>query len=188
MRITIPLNVKPVSKKRRVLRATFGNLEMTEIWDRAEKLSKEEMVDFLKSEARRKGWGTTHDALADQSKSDIIEAFVDEIVDPLVDRKAGLGAKRKTAKGWLKIIVSSHPNPDLDEVDTPAPREEFEAQSYADLSRFARNYIEKNNLGAGNFRSEIWKGGKRFGHVSYNGRVWKGDPMGKSVMVYPMEA
>ena len=97
----------------------------------------------------------------------------------------GVKGRSKAKGGRLKVMVSSHPNPDHGETITPAPNEEFESHQYADLSRFARIYIEKYDLGAGNFHSEVWKGGKRLGYVSYNGRVWKDDPItGKSELVY----
>lgn len=96
----------------------------------------------------------------------------------------------KLVKPWLdresqyKLVLMSFPNPDFGEVDAPAPTVTVYGSTFKVLSVLAETYINKYQLGGGNFHSEILKNGKPFGYVSYNGRVWKGDPMKKSVIVY----
>lgn len=79
------------------------------------------------------------------------------------------------------VILKADPNPDYCLPDQRAIVQTVEIRlpirSFASASKVCRNFIEKFDLGSGN-----WTGGqigdingKIIAHVSYNGRVWQGE-------------
>jgi hypothetical protein len=79
------------------------------------------------------------------------------------------------------IILKADPNPDYEFPDPRATvktvKVSLPVSSFAKASEVCRNFIEKFDLGSGN-----WTGGqigniegKIIAHVSYNGRVWEGE-------------
>lgn len=75
------------------------------------------------------------------------------------------------------VILSANPNPDFDSghaSEVYIPKKQVKINSWSDASKVCRLFIEKNELGGGN-----WTGGavlnrdfEQIGRVSYNGRVW----------------
>ena len=79
----------------------------------------------------------------------------------------------------LYVKLSGSGNPDYDEPrDIGVPTEWRPVRDWADASRIVRSFIDRWNLGGGNWTGgEIRQGsstGKIIAHVSYNGRVWSG--------------
>ena len=89
-------------------------------------------------------------------------------------------ASNSSAK--ILVTLSHSPNPDIDGGywDMPVDPRTPQTVSVTDVneaSKVAREYIERNGLGGGN-----WTGGqlflalgnkrKEFGRISFNGRVW----------------
>ena len=72
------------------------------------------------------------------------------------------------------LILNAVPNPDRNQIRPLAPGAAKVVTSWAEASRTARAYIEKYNLGAGNWPgAEIATfGGEPIARISYNGRVW----------------
>jgi hypothetical protein len=79
------------------------------------------------------------------------------------------------------VILKADPNPDYDFPDPRATvrtvKVRLPVSSFAQASKVCKNFIEKFDLGSGN-----WTGGqigniegKIIAHVSYNGRVWEGE-------------
>jgi len=74
----------------------------------------------------------------------------------------------------FRLKLASTPNLDHDEWFAPAPTRYLTVKSLDDASNKCREYIEKFNLGSGN-----WSGGqvsqkrKLIARISYNGRIWK---------------
>jgi len=53
------------------------------------------------------------------------------------------------------------------------------AGSLTEASKMFRDWIDLNDFGASNLKASdghLFKDGKRIGFISYNGRVWEGDP------------
>jgi hypothetical protein len=87
---------------------------------------------------------------------------------------------RGIAQGNAYTVELSHgPNPDLDKgywdppVDSGRPRR-VSIASVGEASKVVREYIERNNLGGGNFREAPIRNalGVEVARVSYNGRIW----------------
>jgi hypothetical protein len=72
------------------------------------------------------------------------------------------------------LILNAVPNPDRGQSRPLAPGSVRIVSTWAEASRAARVYIEKYNLGAGNWPDiEIaTMAGEPVARVSYNGRVW----------------
>jgi hypothetical protein len=77
------------------------------------------------------------------------------------------------------IVKLSHgPNPDImsggywsQPVDHGV--QEIEVEDFAEASRVCREYIERNNLGGGNWDGgQVMQDGMQVAKVSYNGRIW----------------
>jgi len=77
----------------------------------------------------------------------------------------------------MKVELKHSPNPDIPGYWTP-PEDSgkskwIEVASFEEASKVCQDFIERNELGGGN-----WSGGaikdnnKLIGYVSYNGRVW----------------
>lgn len=48
------------------------------------------------------------------------------------------------------------------------------ADSIEECQRLVREYIDKNDLGGGNWDGgQVFNNGKRVGYISYNGRYWE---------------
>lgn len=83
----------------------------------------------------------------------------------------------------MKLELKHVKNPDIGGGywDYTADREpgrarKVEVADYAEASKVARAYIEKNGLGCGNWAGgRIFDGGKVIARVSFNGRVWAGE-------------
>ena len=97
----------------------------------------------------------------------------------IADRIAGMRtAVRLAPKGMLIVELSADTNPDFG-------KDSWEGQvkikpiyetvrTMADASKAVRRFIEKNNLGGGNFTGgRVWDDREEVAHVSYNGRVWE---------------
>lgn len=83
----------------------------------------------------------------------------------------GLGAKRYSVK------LRSVGNPDFDQYRPISSPKTFEADTLEEISAACRAYIEKWDLGGGNWPGcVIREDGVAIGYVSYNGRVWRGKP------------
>lgn len=77
------------------------------------------------------------------------------------------------------IRLASVGNPDFQQYAPISPPETFSAETLQEIRDAARAYIEKWNLGGGNWserKAMIRENGKAIGYVSYNGRVWRGNP------------
>jgi hypothetical protein len=81
----------------------------------------------------------------------------------------------------MKVLLSHGNNPDIagggywSVMDRPR-KTSVEVSSYAEASRVCREYIEKYELGGGNWTGgTITVAGKKIARVSYNGRVWDMD-------------
>lgn len=82
----------------------------------------------------------------------------------------------KTDKA-LVVVCISEGNPDFKQYTSVSDKELYPVNSLKEASEVCRNYINKWDLGGGN-----WNGGqvydidgKMVGIVSYNGRVWEGE-------------
>jgi hypothetical protein len=85
----------------------------------------------------------------------------------------------------MKLILRHRKNPDIVggywQKPVHSGREtRLDVRTYADASRIVRQYIATNHLGMGNWTGDagvlLDDAGKRIAYVSYNGRVWEGDP------------
>jgi hypothetical protein len=77
------------------------------------------------------------------------------------------------------IRLSSVGNPDFGQYAPLSPPEVFEADTLKEIRDAARTYIEKWDLGGGNWderKALVREGKKVVAHISYNGRVWAGRP------------
>lgn len=77
----------------------------------------------------------------------------------------------------FNVILDSIGNPDHDEDPTRrlpgVDRRIVPVADFAAASKACRDYIEENNLGAGNWAGgKIHSEGKVVAEVSYNGKVW----------------
>lgn len=92
--------------------------------------------------------------------------------------------KNEMAKGGQTSTYEVHleavPNIDYDQSDYRAnvrvSKLKKSAKSIGEAVRIAKNFIEDNDLGSGNFiPAKLYKNGKQIGFISYNGRVWNND-------------
>lgn len=79
-----------------------------------------------------------------------------------------------------QVILSHAKNPDIaGGYWTEAPTEgrvKVAATTMQDAAKLCRAYIERNNLGSGNWTGgKVYEGKKQVARVSYNGRVWAMD-------------
>ena len=80
----------------------------------------------------------------------------------------------------MLVTLSHARNPDIDggywnEPVDSGKKQRVTVADLADASKVCRTFIERNDLGGGNWTGgEITKDGKVVAHVSYNGRVWDG--------------
>lgn len=73
----------------------------------------------------------------------------------------------------MQVQLSSAPNPDLNQTESPAPTVMYPVHNLEEASALCRQYIETYQLGAGNFTGgQIYQDGKETHHVSFNGRIW----------------
>lgn len=73
------------------------------------------------------------------------------------------------------VVLCAHGNPDHgQDPDKPVcPPEILPVDSFAEASEKCLEFIEKNNLGSGNWvGGQVYRGGKQVAEVSFNGRVW----------------
>jgi len=64
-------------------------------------------------------------------------------------------------------------NPDRGQYITPVRPKTFTAKDLPSLRFQIRNFMGDNNLGAGNWdTAKVYKDGKEYGYMSYNGRIW----------------
>ncbi len=85
--------------------------------------------------------------------------------------------------GELTLILSHGPNPDVrgggywGAPPDPGRERRVPVASLAEASRALREFIERNELGAGNMTRRtgtvLGPGGCAVARVSYNGRVWR---------------
>lgn len=74
----------------------------------------------------------------------------------------------------MKVKLSSAPNSDFDQTESPAPSQVVEVESLQEASRVCSQYIQDYQLGGGN-----WTGGQviqdeqEVAYISYNGRIWE---------------
>ncbi len=74
----------------------------------------------------------------------------------------------------FRLKLASAPNPDHDEWFAPAPTRYVTVASLEEASKKCVEYIEKFNLGAGNWiGGQVTQNRKGIARISYNGRVWK---------------
>lgn len=87
----------------------------------------------------------------------------------------------------MKVTLSHASNPDIVgrgywSVMNRPRKKSIEVASFAEASRVCREYIERYELGGGNWTGgTITEKGKEIGRVSYNGRVWDTD--GKEIEI-----
>jgi hypothetical protein len=79
-----------------------------------------------------------------------------------------------------EVHLEAVPNIDYDQSDYRAnvrvSKLKKSAKSIDEAVRIAKNFIEDNDLGGGNFiPAKLYKNGKQIGFISYNGRVWNND-------------
>ena len=75
----------------------------------------------------------------------------------------------------IEVVLSAHGNPDHGE--NPYSNVAHNAICYADsieeCQQIVSRYIEKNDLGSGNWTGgAVYKDGEQIGYISYNGRYW----------------
>lgn len=77
----------------------------------------------------------------------------------------------------MQVHLSAMGNPDYRQPkDIGVPSGWVDVDDYAEASRVCQQYIERHNLGGGNWSGgQIRQGSKVVARVSYNGRVWEGD-------------
>lgn len=52
-------------------------------------------------------------------------------------------------------------------------RKKVQVETLQEASRLCREYIDRNDLGSGNWTGgNVYKGRKKVAYVSYNGRIW----------------
>jgi len=79
----------------------------------------------------------------------------------------------------MKVTLESVGNPDFGQNPSESlygcdPNATVEVSSFEHASALCRQFIDKNELGGGNWSGGlITEGGKEIAYVSYNGRVWK---------------
>lgn len=74
----------------------------------------------------------------------------------------------------FRLKLASVPNPDYVECFSPAPTRYVTVKSLKEASQKCREYIERFNLGAGNWiGGQVSQNRKQIARISYNGRVWK---------------
>ena len=74
-----------------------------------------------------------------------------------------------------RIILRSVGNPHFgqDPYQAMSPTEEIMVDTLQQAAEAARAYIERHNLGGGNFPSPcVFKGNQVVARISYNGRIW----------------
>jgi hypothetical protein len=72
-----------------------------------------------------------------------------------------------------EATLSAPGNPDFGQYAPVAPREKVQASSIKGLWAKCEEYIEKFDLGGGNWADpKVKEDGKGIGHFSYNGRLW----------------
>ena len=97
----------------------------------------------------------------------------------------GRTAGPKAPGGKLLVSLSAEPNPDYDlgswEAGVKIPAKLVPVRDLRAAVQAARNFIQENNLGGGN-----WTGGQVYNdkgewvaRISYNGRVWEPGPRGR---------
>lgn len=74
-----------------------------------------------------------------------------------------------------QINLSSVPNFDFNERNTPADPATASASTFDECSKICRQYITDNDLGSGNWNGGqiIDENGNQVARVSYNGRIWE---------------
>ena len=73
----------------------------------------------------------------------------------------------------MRVLLKSVPNLDYDEVFPPSPEQWATTRSLKDASKVCLEYIEKYNLGGGNWAGgDVFLRNKKIARVSYNGRIW----------------
>jgi hypothetical protein len=84
----------------------------------------------------------------------------------------------------LEVELGAEPNPNHSsrshEGSVKIKTQKVKVKSLTESQNKVREFIEKNDLGAGNFTGgDLFSHGKKIGRVSYNGRVWnlKDEPM-----------
>jgi hypothetical protein len=84
----------------------------------------------------------------------------------------------------LEVELGAEPNPDNSykshSGSVKIKTHKVKVKSLTEAQNKVREFIEKNDLGAGNFTGgDLFSHGKKIGRVSYNGRVWnlKDEPM-----------
>jgi len=82
----------------------------------------------------------------------------------------------------MYVILKSVPNPDYDEFLIPAPELRISVDSVDDASRRCRDYIEKFNLGSGNWvGGDVFENETKIARISYNGRIWVDQEVNRTV-------
>lgn len=74
----------------------------------------------------------------------------------------------------LTVKLSSAPNPDFNQTESPAPTVMYPVHNLEEATRICRQYIETYQLGSGNWTGgQVIQDGQETHHVSFNGRIWK---------------
>lgn len=98
----------------------------------------------------------------------------------LPGEEKGKEKKAGRRRGKMLVTLSHEYNPDLedkggywsDPVDPKEPRE-VAVNSLQEASKVCRDYIERNQLGSGNWTGGmVSEDGKQVARISYNGRIW----------------
>jgi hypothetical protein len=64
-------------------------------------------------------------------------------------------------------------NPNRNQFAAPVKPKTFTADSLNELCTSIREFLGENDLGAGNWgTARVFKNGKLYGYMSYNGRIW----------------
>jgi hypothetical protein len=76
----------------------------------------------------------------------------------------------------LTLHLSSAPNPDLNQTESPAPTVMYPVHNLEEASALCRQYIETYQLGGGNWTGgQVYQAGQETHHVSFNGKVWESE-------------
>lgn len=72
-----------------------------------------------------------------------------------------------------RITLSSVGNPDYQQYAPISNPEKFEADTIEEIRAKCQEYIYEWQLGGGNWSPPvIYRGRKKIGYISYNGRIW----------------
>ncbi len=89
----------------------------------------------------------------------------------------------------MKVYLAHASNPDIPggywpDGNPSAKCGYAEVKTIVDASKTCRQYIEKNGLGGGNWiGGQVFQDKKQVAYISYNGRAWNPNAIGKKELI-----